>query len=234
MKKILLLSFFSLSFIPAFSQLEKGTKLIGVGFGSFGFTNNKNNTSYTNTPTVNKSDGNSYSFSIFPNVAWFVMDDLAIGGVLSLSLNGGKTTNSNTSSTVKHYDEYSQPSFYIGPYVRYYFYGNSKGRIFSQLSAQYGVTGGKTKYTSNNSVPNSETAIKPMGDVSVGLSGGFEYFVNSTLGLYATVGAHYDYSKTEYQYKPSSGTGYKYSYEETKFRVPLNIGLQIHLLPKRK
>jgi len=212
-------------------KLSKGSKLVGVGIGGISYTNSTSKTSYSNTPTVYKSDGNSFSISIYPNVAWLVTDNLAVGGSVSISFYSSKSNSSNTGSTTTSDYTSTQPSVYIGPYARYYFGGGEKGMPFAQVNAQYGIYGGKSKSTSSGG-SSSETTTKPKGDWNAGLSFGYEHFVSQYIGLYASVGVNYGKSKTTYDYKPSTGTGYSYTSEYSRWYIPVNVGLQVHL-PKK-
>lgn len=233
MKKILAFTALCLSVSSLFSQVEKGTKLIGVGFGSFSFTNSNSQTSYSNTPTVYKSDGSSYSISVNPNVGWFVIDNLALGAGVSVSFYGSKSNSSNTSSTNTSTYNSTQPSFYLGPFARYYFKGAEKGRVFTQINGQYGIYGGKSTSKTNYGSA-STTTTHPKGDWNVGATAGYEYFINPSIGLFASVGINYGKSKTEYEYKPNPGTGYSYTSEYARFYIPVSVGLQVHLQKKSK
>ena len=69
MKKSFLFSFLLFAVVASFAQVNKGDKLVGVSFGSLSYTNSDSKTTYSNTPTVYNSDGNSFSVSVNPNVA---------------------------------------------------------------------------------------------------------------------------------------------------------------------
>lgn len=234
MKKVLL-SVLALTICSTFvfSQTKKGDKLVGVGFGSVSYTNSDSKTTYSNTPTVYKSEGNSFSISVNPNVGWFIQDDLAVGGGVSISFYNSKSTSSNSSSTTTSESKYNQPSFYLSPFARKYFSGSATGKPFVQLGVQYGIAGGKsTSKTSTGS--SSETTTKPKYDFNGGLSVGYEQFLSKTLGFYFSIGFNYGKSKTTYEYRPSTGTGYDYSSEYSRFYVPVNVGLQAHIGKKGK
>lgn len=233
MKKITFIVLGSLCLLTAGAQTKKGDRLVGVSFGSLSYTNSDSKTSYSNTPTVYKSTGNSFSISLNPNIAWFVQDNLAVGGGVSISFYQSKSKSSNTSSSSTSENTSTQPSFYIGPSARYYFGGSEKGMPFAQVNAQYGIYGGKSKSTSSGG-SSSETTTKPKGDWNAGLTFGYEHFVTSNIGLYASVGFNYGKSKTTYEYRPSTGTGYDYTSEYSRFYIPVNVGLQVHILGKKK
>lgn len=231
-KSILVLTGILLS-ASLFAQTEKGARLIGVGFGSLSYTNSDSKTSYSNTPTVYNSDGNSFSISVNPNIGWFVKDNLAVGGGLSLSFYTSESKSSNTSSTNTTTSKSTQPGVYIGPFARYYFSGSKKGMPFAQANFQVGISAGKSK-SETSTGSSSETTTKPKGDWNAGLQFGYEHFINSSIGFYGSIGFNYGSTKTMYEYRPSTGTGYDYTSQYSRFYIPVNIGLQVHLAAKGK
>ncbi len=232
MKKVIILSLVASISISSFSQekfaAKKGDRLIGVSLGSLSYTNSDSKTTYSNTPTVYKSEGNSFSISVNPNIGFFVKDNLAVGGGLSLSFYNSKSKSSNTSSTTTSENTSTQPSFYLSPFARRYFGGSEKGMPFVQINLQYGIYGGKSK-SSTSTGSSSETTTKPKGDWNAGASFGYEHNIAKHLGLYFSVGVNYGSSKTTYEYRPSTGTGYDYTSEYSRIYVPVNLGLQAHL-----
>jgi hypothetical protein len=238
MKKSLFIFSFTFFCAAAFAQVRvplsvaKGAKLVGVGIGSISYTNSESKTSYSNTPTVYTSDGNSFSISVNPSVAWFVQDKLAVGGGVSVSFYSSKSTSGNTSTTNTTKSTYTQPSVYFGPYARLYFGGSEKGMPFAQINAQYGVFGGKSE--SKTSSASSETKTKPKGDWNAGASFGYEHFISPSVGFFGSIGFNYGKSKTTYEYRPSTGTGYDYTSDYSRFYIPVNVGLQVHILGKGK
>ncbi|MFN8252071.1 MAG: hypothetical protein U0V75_09335 [Ferruginibacter sp.] len=215
------------------AQTKKGDKMVGVSFGSVSYTNSDSKTTYSNTPTIYNSDGSSFSISVNPNVAWFIQDNLAVGGGVSVSFYTSKSNSSNTSSTTTSESKYNQPSVYIGPLARYYFGGSSKGMPFAQLNIQYGISGGKSESKTSTGA-SSETTTKPKGDWNAGLSFGYEHFITSNVGFFGSIGFNYGKSKTMYEYRPSTGTGYDYTSEYSRFYIPVNVGLQVHILGAAK
>lgn len=216
-----------------FAQTEKGARLIGVSLGSLSYTNSDSKTSYSNTPTVYNSDGSSFSISVNPNIGWFVKDNLAVGGGFSVSFYSSESKSSNTGSTTTSTSNYTQPSVYIGPFARYYFSGSKKGMPFAQANFQLGISGGNSKSETSTGA-SSETKTKPKGDWNAGVQFGYEHFINQSIGFYGSLGFNYGKTKTQYEYRPSTGSGYDYTSEYSRFYIPVNIGLQIHLAPKAK
>jgi hypothetical protein len=104
---------------------------------------------------------------------------------------------------------------------------------FAQVNFQYGIYGGKSE-SKTSSGASSETTTKPKGDWNAGAAFGYEHFITPNIGFYGSIGFNYGSSKTEYQYRPSTGTGYDYTSEYSRFYIPVNVGLQVHILGKKK
>lgn len=211
-----------------FAQVEKGGKLVGVSFGSIGFTNSENKTTYSNTPVIYKSTGNSASVNVNPNIAWFLANKIAVGGSLSVGFYTSKSTSSNTGSTSTTESTNQQPSIYIGPFARFYFGGSSKGMPFAQVNMNIGVSGGMSK-SKTSSGSSSETKTIPKSDYNGGVTIGYEHFISKYIGIYGSFGLNYGKTKTMYEYRPSTGTGYDYTSEYSRFYIPVNVGLQVHI-----
>lgn len=231
MKQTIVLAMLCSVSAAAIAQTQKGDRLVGVSFGSISATNSESKTTYSNTPTIYNSDGSSFSISINPNVAWFVADNLAIGGGVSFSFYTSKSKSSNTSSTTTSENKSTQPSFYIGPLARYYF-GGSPGQPFVQLNYQYGISGGKSESETSTGA-SSKTTTNPKGDWNAGVAFGYEHFVTPNIGIFGSMGFNYGKSKTMYEYRPSTGTGYDYTSEYSRFYIPVNVGIQVHIIGKR-
>lgn len=232
MKKTIIVTCCTVLSTLLFAQTKKGDRLVGVGIGAASYTNSDSKTSYSDTPTEYNSDGNSFSISVYPNVAWFIKDNLAVGGTVSASFYTSKTKSSSTSSTATSESKSTQPSFYIGPMARYYFTGSPKGMPFAQANFQVGIATGKSESKTSTGA-SSETTTHPKGDWNAGLTFGYEHFVTQNIGFYGSVGFNYGKTKNKYEYRPSTGTGYDYTSEYSRFYVPVNVGLQIHLLGKK-
>ncbi len=207
--------------------------MVGVGIGSISYINSDSKTTYSNIPTIYEAEGSSFEIRVNPNVAWFVQDNLAVGGGIGIRFYSSKNKNSNTSSTTTSENKYTEPQFYIGPMARYYFGGSPKGMPFAQVNFNFGLIGGKSK-NSTSAGSSSETTAKPKGDWDAGLSFGYEHFITPNVGFYGSIGFNYGKSKTLYEYRPSSGGGYDYTDEYSRFYIPVNVGLQVHILGKGK
>ncbi|RZM19502.1 MAG: hypothetical protein EOO88_37870 [Pedobacter sp.] len=232
MKQMLTFLLLLLSF-TAIAQIKKGDKLVGVGIGAISYTSSDSKTTYSNTPTVYESEGSSFSISLNPNLGWFIMDKLAVGAAVNVSFNTSKSESRNSASTTTSDNKSTQPAFYIGPFARYYFGTGTKGAPFVQGNFQLGTSGGKSE-SQTSSGASSETTTKPKGDWNAGVVVGYEHFVTPNIGLFGSFGLNYGKSKTSYEYRPSTGVGYDYTSEYSRFLIPVNIGLQVHILGRQK
>lgn len=224
---ISLLLFISLA-LNSHAQTEKGSKLVGISLGSFGFANNESSKTYSNSPTTYNYNDKNFTVVLQPNLAWMVTDHLAVGGMLQGRFQTSKSKSSNSSSTQTTTYRNSEPSFYFGPLLRYYMGKAKQGKLFAQVNALYGVfvTQGEAK-TSMGSW--SETTTKPNTDWNAGVTLGYEYFLNSHIGLYGSLGLVYGKSKSTTTYSPSKGDGYSYISEASTLHIPLQIGFQVHI-----
>jgi hypothetical protein len=102
---------------------------------------------------------------------------------------------------------------------------------FVEADLQYGIYGGKSKSTSSNG-SGSETITKPKGDYSAGLSFGYEHFITQNIGIIGSLGVSYNKEKNDYEYTPTSGSGYTYTSDYSRWNIPVSLGLQIHILGK--
>jgi len=233
MKRVILLALLIATPSLANAQVKKGDLFLGTSLGSSSGTSSTSETSYSNTPTVYKSTGNSYSISLNPYVGWCVRDDLALGAAVSVGYYRSKSESSNTSSTATSSSTYTQPSYYIGPFARYYMSGSGKGRAFVHLNAQYGLASGNSKSETSTGA-SSKTTTKPQHDWNAGVALGYEVFLSSWVGAYGSIGVNYGSSETTYEYRPSTGAGYDYTSKYNRTYYPLNVGFQVHLPADRK
>ncbi|PWS31326.1 outer membrane beta-barrel protein [Pedobacter paludis] len=150
MKKVLLslLMVVGIGFV-ANAQTEKGSWMVGAQAA---------NINYNTTSEV-------FSFSLSPQAGYFVKDNLAIGGKLSLDI----VSASGSTAT----------SWGIGPFVRGYFGGTEKAKFF----AEGNVGLGGISYSGASS-----TAY------NLGATVGYAYFITKNVGLETGLGYGYSNS----------------------------------------
>ena len=148
MKKILTLLAIGLAVVNVSNaQLQKGNVLIGGNIADFNLGLNK---------------GGAYNFTIVPKAAWFISDNVAVGGYLNFGLQGAK--NGATSTT-----------YGIGPLARYYM-GKTDldmlkhGRWFVEGNVGVGGTNVSDGGPSTNGL-------------DLGVGPGYAYFITPNIGL---------------------------------------------------
>ncbi len=150
MKKVVfLLPVFVFFSLISSAQTQKGWYLIGGNLSDMSVNFQKGNT--------------AFSFNITPKVAWFVRDNLAIGGQV---LAGVSTSNG-----------YNSFNYGIGPLARFYTANKTtdikKSRIF--LEGNVGIFGQNVKVTGT---PSTNT-----NGLGVGIGPGIAYFVNQNVAI---------------------------------------------------
>jgi outer membrane protein len=147
------------------SQTEQGRWLIG---GNAGFNNRS-------------VDGNGITtFTLSPNVGYFVIDNLAVGGQLLLE---------ETQSAKGGFND--KTSFGFTPFVRYYFADAGPARFFGQGRIGFG-----TEKFAN---------IDAESYFTFGLGAGVDFFLNDNVALEAFLG--YDNQKFQYLDDPYNNFG---------------------------
>ncbi|MEM7369879.1 MAG: outer membrane beta-barrel protein [Bacteroidota bacterium] len=125
------------------AQTDKGNVLIG---GSFSIKN-----------TSSLGEGTFY-LGLFPDVGYFVIDNLAVGAYLPISTNRAP--------------QYSTTNIGLSPFARYYFYAMERARIFGE--AELGI---RSWTSSVRGDKESQTGRK------AGLGLGLAYFLRSMIAL---------------------------------------------------
>jgi hypothetical protein len=142
---ITLLALFAISF-SASAQIQQGNVLVGSTFSNISLGLNK--------PNV-------FSFNITPEAAWFVQDNVALGGYVNLGIQTAKG-----SSTTTTYGVGALGRYYTGSDVSVL----KHGRFFGEATVGFGGTnvsdgGGNTN------------------GLNIGVGPGFAYFITPNIGL---------------------------------------------------
>ena len=172
MKKLLLTMIAGLGFglVVNAQSTDKGNLMLG------------GNASYNYSKVVDL-DSNKQTYSIIPQVGYFVKDNLAIG--LGIGYAGATQIDASDIKTITG-------EFSIAPYARQYA-GTGDVKFFGQLSVPMGWGNHKV---AGNEVSSSER-------YGVSLSPGVAYFPTEKLGIELSVnGLHYEYSSLT----PNNGT----------------------------
>jgi len=144
MKKLFFVAGIALSLSVA-AQTEKGSWMVGANFADLNLGFGKNSTS-------------NFSISANPNVAYFISDNLGVGGEVNVAFLKTKGVK-DAISTIG-----------VQPLIRYYFTNDNKMGIFGQ---------GSIGILSSSIFGNSETGLT----FSVGA--GLNYFINKNIAFEA-------------------------------------------------
>jgi hypothetical protein len=144
------LSFIALTTNQAQAQLQKGNILIGADLMNMAVDFQKGNT--------------TFNMSITPKVAWFIQDNIAIGGMVDLGLTTG--------------DGFTNFSYGVSALGRYYIADKNtqllrQSRFF--LEGNVGISGLNTKV---DGAPNTST-----NGLGIGFGPGIAYFLTPNIGL---------------------------------------------------
>lgn len=185
------------------AQTEKGKFLTG------------GNVSYSTSKSDAEGAKSSHSFSIVPNVGYFVDDNIAVGTGI-----GYESSKSNVASQVG-----KQEAFVISPFGRYYVPVAENFKFFGQVSVPMAF--GSTKATDADLEVGDKTGSSTA--IGVALSPGFAYFPSSRIGLeFSLNGVSYN----NYSVEDSDGNELKgYGSEDfsigTNFFTP-RLGIQFY------
>jgi len=165
MKKLLLIAVIAVASLKASAQTEQGNILLG---GTLNYTTSKSD-----------ADGaeSSESFTILPNIGYFILNNVAIGTGVGYShtkfTNGAK-----------------QGTFIVSPFARcYQSLGSEQFKFFGQLSVPLAFGNSEN---SNGDDTGSSTSI------GVALSPGFAFFPTKRFGIeFAFSGISYQNVKVE-------------------------------------
>ncbi len=180
----------------AFAQYQQGRMLVG---GTVGFSTTKDKSKAGGTTVTH---GTNTDFSIAPQFGYFVIDNLAVGGNLDISLSKYNPENDNDT-------ESTTTSLAIAPFVRYYLPQN----IF--FHGQFGVGTGKYKETEGN-VSQEQKFSTSQWQLAVG----YAAFLTDNVAVEPMIG----YGSTTRKYKDTN--------PEFKDLTPglfIKVGFQIYL-----
>ena len=209
------------------AQTQKGAMLIGTSLGgaSYGSDTATLSTSADSLFLSDEVETSSYSIFVSPRVGWFVKDDLAVGSAARIAYTHAKADRNDGGIGTRTSTGTAQ-SYFVEPFVRYYFKGNVSAKPFIEANASFAFEPTRSKSGS------SEFRTTPKGSYGAGLIVGYEHFINKTAGVVVSSGVSYSYRKTENEFKARTGFGdiTQTTTEITKaWTVPLTVGLEIHL-----
>lgn len=193
MKNFTFLAIALLASVGAYAQFNQGRMLVG-GSAEFSTSTDKDKSGST---TV--TNGTFTSLSIAPSFGYFVIDNLAVGASLSLSLSKWNSKRSNGT-------DYNATAIQFQPFARYYL----PIGLFFQGKVGLGTT--KTKYDDDN-IDESKN-----NTTSLALSAGYPIFLSDNVALEPEIGFRAGRSKD-----PDSGS------KDLHSGIFMRIGFQIYL-----
>jgi hypothetical protein len=196
MKKIITVIALALICSGAYAQFNQGRYLVGGSIGFSTSTTKLKNDNATNTLA------HSTSFSVTPDVGYFVIDNLAVGAGLGLTVDASKGDGNDNS---KH----TETAFTLSPFVRYYL---DQG-IFFQGQVGFGSQSNKDKGNGSNT-----TTTTKLGVFNWALAAGYAYFLNDYVAIEPTVG----YGSNSLKNKDAD-------VKQISNGLFINIGFQIYL-----
>ncbi|HMJ70734.1 MAG TPA: hypothetical protein VK508_17650 [Cyclobacteriaceae bacterium] len=187
----------------AFGQTGKGSWMIG---GSASFQHWK-------SPAFNGTTGTavtetSSSFSVSPNVGYFILRNWAVG--LSTSFSGIKSEYTGSSGTSNSRE--------LGIFTRYYFPVGKQFFLFSELSGRRGRIESNSTFTIGSSVLTSETEWN-IGRYKAGI--GLAWFVSTNVAIEGIL----SYTKEDRKISREP--------TDTQKVTAFNIGLQFFIRSKK-
>jgi len=203
MKKFYLLATLVLLLVsPAFSQIKKGTRMVGATVGTVFYNSGKTEYSFPPPTTGYTSDVKSYGINLGPSMGWFVSDNTAIGTSFLFSHSKNETTDvSDATGNTFNNDNSTRFNLGIGGFARNYFKTTGSMLPFGQFNLNFGTGSSTSKGFSFSGVDKSTYDGKSSGDffVNAGLSVGFTKMISDNTGLDFFAGYNYSYTKSTFK-----------------------------------
>ncbi len=146
MKKVLIAALLAFTGYAAQAQIQRGNVLMGANIANL---------------SVTLDNSKVFNFDLTPKAAWFIEDNLALGGYADLGIRSAKGTATTT-------------RYGVGALGRYYA-GNDlevlrHGRLFGEVTAGFGGI-------------NVSNGVGNTNGIDLGIGPGFAYFVTPNIGL---------------------------------------------------
>ncbi|ALD21979.1 outer membrane beta-barrel protein [Hymenobacter sp. DG25A] len=175
-KLIMLLGGAMLLTISASAQTEKGTVMLGLSGGNFGYSHDKN------------SNGSNISASLSPSAGVFLMNNFLVGARVNVNYYYF-SQNPYTITPVNPYHYTNEGLGYgLGPFARYYVPSASRHRFFAEAGVEFYKTRSSTRVEYNGT-----EEVNKMKNTHSGFHGalGYNYFFTPNIALEATIGYHH-------------------------------------------
>jgi len=196
MKRIVTILALAMISSAAFAQFNQGRYLVGGGLSLSATTEKVDNGTTTTT------QGKNTSFTLSPNAGYFIIDNLAVGAGLDMSISSFKADGSS--------NKHSTTQTTFNPFVRYYL----DPGIFFQ--GRVGFGGATDKDTSG-----STTTTTKFNVFTWDIGAGYAYFLNDYVAIEPLI----KYGITTYKTKNTDA-------KDKNGGIGFSIGLQVYLGPR--
>lgn len=189
MKKVLLVVLVALA-VSLNAQIESGKLLLG---GSLGINSNSGTSEViASGTTTSVDDPASFSFSIMPQGAFMLTENIGVG--LGIGFSSTKTTTPNVivDNAGDQFDQIQRSSsFVIAPFARYYKNVTEKFYLFGELGLP--IRTGKTKQLRQSTNDDGlgtedDDSVNKTFNLGFNLSLGANYFIRENIALEASFG----------------------------------------------
>lgn len=224
MKKTSFVFAFTFIFFTGYSQIEKGTKSIGLSFSM-----NQESTKYQTNTTSNNYDHRWFSFGATSDFNYFLKNNFSIGCSLGYSYLYD-FTNSNYTTEVFYTDK-SLTNRYSGAFNSSYYFQLSDRFYFSITGAfiySYGIT--LNDFIQETDAYFNETKTKKYSNsFSLQFTPSIHYFIHPKLGLKASFGnLYYTMERGEIADVTFDNHENNYSYGLNLSSTTFNLGLNYY------
>jgi hypothetical protein len=200
MKKLILILFSGGMILSnkAHAQFVKGTMMLGTTIGSTGYSSANSDYGY-DVGTLKNTGTNSFTFSIGPQIGFFLSPHLVLGATpaFNISTSHATSTTTNTNNTTSgSTTNTTTTTVSLGPFMRYYFANASVTNWFYfQVNGAVGSGSGTTTGNSFTATALGSTNGK-VSDIltwNAGASVGMTHFFYKRIGLDVALGYSYNH-----------------------------------------
>jgi hypothetical protein len=188
--------------LPVYSQLKKGTRMVGATIGSIFYNSGNSEYSFPPPTTGYTSTASNYGLSFSPSMGWFISDNTAIGALMILSYNKSKLNDqSDANGNIFNKDNSTRFNIGLGGFARNYFKTFGNLLPFGQLNLNFGTGSTTTKGFTFFGNDKHTYDGKSSGDffLNGGFSIGFTKLLNNNTGLDLFAGYTYSYTKSTFK-----------------------------------
>ena len=174
--------------------------MVGATIGNVYGNSGKSEYSDPNIPGTSTSNNNNYGISLDPSLGWFISDNTAVGGLITLGYRHQKIFDESGGNTY-HRDITRFFSIGIGGFIRNYFNTTGNLKPFGQVSANFGIGSSNKEGFFITSIDKSTFDGKSSSDffANAGISLGLTKMLNDYTGLDFFAGYNFSYDKNTFK-----------------------------------